>query len=377
MKTRVVAVTLALLFLVVLAWLSGISGAPEHSGLMLVRQPPGTMGRISPATARSLRDEGLLLTYEIPAAATVEALNSRHRVTLVGTNSCYLDVTGYRLVSGGFFPHSAWEGERRQAALNKTAAAQIFGSTNIDQRTVIIGGHVWIVTGVVDDGAGKALNIYAPSSVTGGHARSLMIVTQGGSAGWAQAASALAGFGIREGEYDFIDLFRATNAGTERFSLSWKIALGLAIILLGAKGLSVIKAICVAFAKDLASHYPREILAKRRADIAKATAVAGFLAGGAAALMNISLRILVTVMGWREVSLPQWYPGADFAEMINWMQDYHTIGTWVFVGYLVAILTVAVQIVTRRKGHGGNITEGDMQGVPRQYNGGAGLKSGN
>ena len=84
------------------------------------------------------------------------------------------------------------------------------------------------------DGDGKTLNIYAPSSVAGGHARSLMIVTHGGKAGWSHAVNILAGFGICEGQYDFIYLSRASGAGAERLSLAWKTALCLIIILIGA-----------------------------------------------------------------------------------------------------------------------------------------------
>ena len=377
MRNKAITIAAAVIFLAALGWISSSSGAAGQGGLMLVRQSHGTGGWLCPATAQSLSGEGLLLTYEIPAAATAEAANSRHRVNLVGTNSSYLDVTGHRLVSGGFFPRSAWEGERRQAALNQTAAARIFGSTNIDGLTISIDGYVWIITGVVDDGDAEALNIYAPSSVTGGQARSLMIITQGGRAGRAYAASILAGFGIREGEYDFIDLSGAANIGTERFALSLKIALGLAVVLLGAKGVSVIKAICQSLAQDLALNYPQEILATRKMDIAKAVAVAALLAGGAVVVMNLSLRILVTVIGWREISLPQWYPGADFAGIITRMQSHHTAGAWVFAGYLAAVLAVAVQIITRRKTHGGDIPTGNLQSIPRQHNGGAQLQSGN
>ena len=377
MKIRAITIAIAGVLLAVLAWLSVLPGAEQYSGLMLVRLSPGRIGGISPATAQSLHGEGLLLTYEIPAAATVQALNSRHQVTLIGTNSSYPDVTGHRLVSGGFFSHTAWERELRQATLNKTAAAQIFGSTNINERTIIIDGHTWIITGVVDDGDGETLNIYAPSSVTGGQARALMVITQGGRAGWSYAVSALAGFGIREGEYDFINLCRAANTGGERFSLARKITLGLAIILLGAKGVYLIKAIFHSFAQDLASHYPREILAKRKADIAKAAVVAVFLAGGVAVVMRLSLRILMTVIGWQEISLPQWYPGADFAGKITWLQSYHTFGVRVFWGYLLAVFAAVTQIITRRKKHGSDISKGDVQGIPGQYNSGAWLQSGN
>jgi len=354
----VIAPAFAAFFLAVLAWLSVMPNVAEHSSLMLVMQSPTARAGISPALVQSLQDEGLMLTYEIPATATVEAVNARHQVTLVGTNSSYLEVTGHRLVSGGFFPHSAWEGKRRQATLNKTAAAQIFGSTNIDGQIIIIDGLFWMVTGVVDDGAGQTLIIYAPSSLTGGHARSLMVATRAGGAGWSCAVNTLAGFGIREGEYDFVNLSTAANAGAERFSLALKIALCIVILLLGAKGLSLIKTICAGFVKDLASHYPREILAKRKSAIAKASVAAALLAGVAAVVMNLSLRILVTVIGWREVSLPAWYPGADFAGMIAWLRNYHTFGAWIFRGYLAAIFTAAIQIITMKKRRGGDMLTG-------------------
>ena len=355
MKIKMISLAIAGILLAALAWMSALPEVAGYTGIMLIRRPFETSGGISPATAQSLRGEGLLLTYEIPSAATAEVVNSRHQIRLIGTNSSYLDVTGHRLVSGGFFPHTVWERELRQATLNEAAAARIFGSVNINERTIIIDGHTWIITGVVDDGDDETLNIYAPSSVTGGHARSLMIVTQGGSAGWSYAASILAGFGIHEGEYDFTDLSRAANAGAERFSLSWKIALALAIVLLGAKGFFLIKATCASFARDLDSQYPREIAARRKADITKEVVAAAFLAVVAAALMNLSLRILVTAISWREVFLPRLYPGADFAGITAWLQNYHTFGIWVFGGYIAAVFTIAIQGITRRKKHGSDL----------------------
>ncbi|MCL2856601.1 MAG: ABC transporter permease [Oscillospiraceae bacterium] len=332
--------SIAAILLATLFALSFLAERAGHSGLMLVIPTSGAIGQIALTTAERLRDEGLLLTYEISSHAAVEALNSRHSAILIGTNSTYLDITGHRLISGGFFTQSAWDGQSRVATLNESAAFAIFGGTNIDGLTISIGGQPWTVVGVIDDGQKDNLNIYVPSSVGGGDIRSFMILMPDGS-GHAYVVNTLGGFGIREGEYDFINLSRVAGVAGERFSVAWKIAACLATILLGAKVTSFVRKIYLACKQELVQYYPRELLARRRADIAKAGVALALLAGGIAAALNLSLQVLATTLRWQEISLPVWYPSADFAYKLAWLRDFHTVGTWVFSAYLLTTFAVA------------------------------------
>ena len=329
-----------MLLLAALGWLSTLPRA--YDGLMLVRHSSASRGGIPSDTVQALREEGLLFAYEIPTPATAEVLGTNHRVTLIGTGSAYLEISGHRLISGAFFTQPAWESQSRFATLNSAAAFAIFGSVNIDGLTIIIDGQTWVVTGVIDDAQTEALNIYAPSSVTGGTARSLLVRTQSGPAGWAYAQNTLAGFGIREGEYELSNLSRVAEASGERFALAWKSTLCLALILLGAKGLSLIKAACLCIAGELSHHYLRKALRLRRAEVAKAVWVAAFLATGAALVMNLLLRILAILFGWRDISPPQWYPNVDFPAIISWLEYHHTLGLWLLALYLLAALAAAI-----------------------------------
>ena len=361
-KARALTAVAAAILLAALAWLSLLPDLAVYGNLMLVGQPIGAVGGISPATARSMRDEGLLLTYEIPSRASVQAIQSRHQVRVIGTNDAYLEITGHRLVAGGFFTNTAWNEQSRHAALNKPAAFALFGSTNIDGRTVTIHDQTWMVTGVIDDGS-ESLNVYLPSSLTGGYARSLLIRTRGGQPGWSYTKSILAGFGIREGEYAFVNLSRVADTAGERLSLALKITFALAIALLSAKGFALVKAICSRLVEELDTRYPREILKARKAEIAKAAGMLVVLALGAAAVLNLSLRILATVFGWREVSLPQWYPGADFACKIAWLQEQYILGVWAFRGYLLMGLIVVLVIAASGK-RGDDISKEELQRLP-------------
>jgi len=359
LKTRVgatLAVTAAALLLSSLFVLSLWADRAGYDGLLLVTPISGAAGGITPETAERLRrDEGQFLTYEISSYATVRAINAAHTVTLVGTNSAYLDITGYRPVSGGFFTQSAWDGQNRLAVLNESAAYEMFGGTNIDGQTIIIGGEIWLVTGVVGDGQEDS-RVFVPSSVGGGNARSLMVM-MGNSAGRDYVVSVLAGFGIRDGDYDFLSLCAAAGTASERFSVAWKVAVCLAIILLGQLGVALAAKVYIAMKKDLSRYYFRELISHRKADVTKVGVIAALLLGAVVVILNLLLRILATVLRWRDIVLPVWYPNTDFAYMLEWLRDFHAVSVWVFGAYILAVLIVAAIYIgtIRRKNCGGNI----------------------
>jgi len=342
-RVHVSLVALAALLFASLFVFSFVADRAGYSGLMLVTPNGRAAGRITPATAQRLRDEGLLLTYEISGYTTAQALNSRHSATLIGTNSAYLDVTGYHLISRDFFTQSAWEGHSRVAALNESAALAMFGSTNIYGLTMSIGGQTWTITGVIDDRQEDSLNIYIPSSVSGGYIRSLMIL-MGVQVNHAYVVNTLGGFGVREGEYNFLNLSRTAGISGERFSVAWKLTVCLALILLGIKLFSFMKKICLSCKQELGRYYPRELLVRQRAGISKAGVAVASLVGGIATTLNLLLQVLATTLRWQEISLPVWYPGADFAYMLERLRDVYTLSVWVFGAYLIAAFAAAVTI---------------------------------
>lgn len=359
-KMRILLVSLAVLLLATLFMMSFLADRAVCSGLLLVT-PNGGAGRgITPSTAERLRrDEGLMLTYEISRHTMVDAINSTHTATLVGTNSTYLDITGYHLISGGFFTQSAWDGRNRFAALNESAAFTMFGGTSIDGQTINIDGQPWIITGVIDDGQEDS-RLFVPSSVSGGYIRSLM-VRMGGGIGQDYVVNVLAGFGIRDGDYAFINLSAAAGTIGERFTAAWKVAACLAFILIGIKGLAKLAKAYNILKQETDNYYLGELLIYRRADIAKAGVIVVLLLGGIASTLSLLLRIMATVLRWQDMSLPVWYPGADFAYMLSWLRDIHTASVWVFGTYLLVVfIAAAIHVGTiGRKNCGGNIAQRD------------------
>lgn len=339
-KLAIALAVLSVLLLAALFVVAFLADGAGYSGLMLVTPNGGAAQGITPETAESLRrGEGLMLTYEISSHAMVGAVNSSHSATLVGTNSAYLDITGYRLVSGGFFTGSAWGGRNRFAALNESAAFTMFGGANIDGQVVTIDGQLWIVTGVVDDGREDS-RIFVPSSVGGGSIRSLLLSTESK----AGAANVLGGVGVRDGDYDFISLCAVAGTTGERFAVACKVAACLALILLAVWGFATLGKIYGSLRRETDNYYLRELLAYRRADVVKIVILAALSLGAVATTLSLSLQVLATALRWRDISLPVWYPGMDFAYMLEVLRNFHAASTWVFGAYLIVVFAAAVTI---------------------------------
>jgi len=346
-KVRIFSLSLAVILLAALFALSFLGDRAGYSGLMLVTRGNTAVRGITPDTAARLRDEGLLLTYEIPSHTMVEALNSRHSVKLIGTNSTYPTITGTNLISGGFFTQPAWDSQSRVAVLNENAAFAMFGSTNIDGQVITISGERWIITGVINDGKNDTtLNVYIPSSVNGGYIRSIMILMPSDETP-AHVVNALGGFGIREGEYDFFNLSRTAESVGERFSVALKIAGCLTIILFGKHGLLYIIKICRMIKRESRQSYLRELVTRHKTDIAKTGGIVLLLFAGIALALNLSIQILATTLRWRDITLPVWYPDANFAHIIEQLRSFYTASAWMFGAYLLtAFVAVVLCVIT-------------------------------
>ena len=330
--------TLLFAALFALAFLAQMAG---YSGLLLVT-PASPGSEISFSTVQRLQDEGLLVTYEISDHAVAEAANARHSVIRIGTNSTYLDITGHRLLSGGFFPRTSHETGSRLAVLNETAAITLFGSINIDGMTLHMDGESWSITGVINDFSGDNLNIYTQNPVTGGSIRSLLIQKCNGGA--IHAAHILSTAGIREGEYIFTNLSKVSNAFAQRFTAAWKLLIIFTVVLLWRVGLEFTARIFSSLKDGLKHLYPRELIVYRKAYIAKIIMAAALMFVGILVTLHFSLDILAMWLIRQDISLPPRYADADFAYKIQWLHDYHTLGVWVFKAYIFAALTSALSI---------------------------------
>jgi hypothetical protein len=161
-------------------------------------------------------DDNFPLTYEIMGPEKAVVLGVEYPVTLVGTNTHYPRLLGYPIEEGSFFSKQDWENCRRHAVLNGKGAFTLFGSSHVAGRGLKIRGETWIVTGVINDGDEDTSRIYAPSSVWGGRASSLIAGTGGAGGGGGEVDAAyirdnLKSLGIYDRSFTFFDLGAGTN----------------------------------------------------------------------------------------------------------------------------------------------------------------------
>lgn len=323
-----------------LAYLSEQAGCQN---LLMITTRGAGLGGESLEKVEELCEDEFLLTYEIPQNVTVKAVNSSRPATLMGTNSAYLDVMGYRLLDGGFFTKSSWDSKARHAVLNETAAFAVFGSSNISGSTMQMNGEAWIVAGVIQDNDTENSNIYAPSSVTGGQTRALMaLMGQKNGINKAYIINKLKDIGIRETDSEFIDLSQAANAFTERFWVSLKTAWCVAVILLAKKGVLFIAKQLSSYKNNLRRVYLRELVAEHRAGLVKTSVAALLLLAGFGTALYFMRQILETCLEWRETSLPDRYLSGDFANKLSWIYEHQTIGIGLFAAFLLTAATILI-----------------------------------
>ncbi|MCL1906169.1 MAG: ABC transporter permease, partial [Clostridiales bacterium] len=166
-KAPVFLALVAALLLAALAWLTLRCSDEGYSRLLLAKSAaaPG----LDTSLLEDFCKEEFLLTYETEQRATAQAHHYRLPVTLIGTNSCYGQILGYRMLSGGFFSAAAWQAGNREAVLNAAAAFQLFGGYQVVGQTFKLEGATWLIIGVLDDGQEETPRIYVPASVTGGN----------------------------------------------------------------------------------------------------------------------------------------------------------------------------------------------------------------
>jgi len=149
---------------------------------------------------------GYTLTYEASAVASAQALNSRHQITLTGTNHFYRDVTRFPMLSGGFFTENAVNGGSKEIVLNKTAAFVIFGGIDVLGVELRINGRDYRIVGVMDDG-GDANNVYIPVCHIADRPSSVLVITDsGGEAAYSYAENEFKQIGVTSSNFDFFNL---------------------------------------------------------------------------------------------------------------------------------------------------------------------------
>lgn len=338
-RTNTVLIVIAVLLLAALLVMSLLAGQEKYRNLLLVTPSTfGTPGQ-NPEKLEEFSEEEFLLTYEIRQALMAQAINSKHPVTLMGTNQNYANIMGYLPLDGGFFTKSAWDAKNKHAVLNETAAFQIFGSNRISGSTLKLDGEPWIITGVIQDKDMENAKIYAPSSVTGGQAQSLMVLMDDGGISEAYVKNALKSVGIHENNYDFLSLSKSASAFDERFSVAWKSSLFVAILLFVIKAGGGLIENLRFYRKRMSEIYFRELFVYHGADFVKTIAGLVFFTSGIVVILLLSLQILETCLTWQEiVPITGELTAGDFGGRLVWLRDYHWIGIALFAACIGVIL---------------------------------------
>lgn len=338
-KTNNLLIAIAALLLAALFVMSSLSNQKGYRNLLLVTPSAfGTPG-LSPEKLQEFSEEEFLLTYEIRQTSTAWAINSRHPVTLVGTNQNYANIMGYITLNGGFFTKAAWDAKNNHAVLNETAAFQIFGSNRITGQTLKLNDESWIITGVIQDNDTENANIYAPSSVTGGQAESLMVLMDDKDITEAYVKNALKNVGIHENNYDFVNLSKSASAFDERFSVALKVALSTVILLFVFKAGGRIIQTLFFYRKRMSEIYFCELFVRHGADFIKTIAGLLLFAAGIVVVLLLSLEILGICLTWQEIiSITGELVAGDFGGKLAWLRDYY----WIDIALFAACIGVII-----------------------------------
>jgi hypothetical protein len=350
LRIRAAAITgccCILLLAALLAMALAAGPAGYHSLLLVTPSEFGTNG-IDPKVIEEFCEDEFLLTYELREVNTAKALNSGARITVIGTNSCYRDLTERQMLSGGYFTKAAWEAGERYAVLNEKAAYDMFGSTGIIGKTFDIGGETWLVVGVMRDGEEDNANVYLPSSVTGGRAETLLaLINPADGITETYAVNALKEIGTQEESHRFISLPAAAAAYWERFSVSWRTAACLVLVIL-------IRVIWVKARGGLSDYrerltrvYFRQLLAEHRRGMLSITVLGLLLAVCAVAVSVLMVQILAICLTWQDLTAAGSLPDDVFLTKTDFLRANHLPGVMLFAALLIMLALFFIFVMAR------------------------------
>ena len=165
---RLLWLSAAVLFTVLLA-LPGVARNERWDHLILVAPVAVNSTRFSGDQLEKSNGDPFLISYEIESDVPVSALNTNSSAILLATNASYPFLTGYQMVSGSFFTEKDQKEKRHLAVLNRAAALDLFGSTDICGIEITLKEERFTVIGVIEDSGGikstrKKIRIYIPVS---------------------------------------------------------------------------------------------------------------------------------------------------------------------------------------------------------------------
>lgn len=249
-----------------------------------------------------VNEEKFILTYEILQYRTVKALLSNYSAAIIGTNYAYPSVTGYPMITGGFFTKSAQDAKNYYAVLNETAAFNLFGSMQCDGETILIGDEIWLVVGVIDDGNTDDINVYIPATCTDNPVRGFIAKMDENGKNEIYVQNALKDAGVSENGSSFSNLDFLSKMPAQRLEVALESALCGFLLLAALFCVRLARENARALKRQLKQRYLREIVAGEPKHILRAAGAATAFLAAVAATLACMVRILDTCLRWDDKS---------------------------------------------------------------------------
>jgi hypothetical protein len=289
-------------------------------------------------------DEHFPLGYEITGPEKAVVLGIEYPVTFTGTNSHYPRLLGYPMAEGSFFSKQAWEGGWRHAVLNGKAAFDLFGSSHAAGSRLKIRGETWIVAGVIHDGDEDNRRIYAPSSVRGGKAASLLAQTEAAKGiNASYIRDSLKSLGVYDSGFGFFSLGAEIRFLRERAAVALMLLSCLLLAFIIPPVLGKFRAAFSRLRRELKSRYLPELLRTGGGIALRCFAAALALPACAGGILFLLLRVVSICLPWQDLpslgDIDRW----SFYPNLALLQDCAAasgILFWLFLASLAAVAAV-------------------------------------
>jgi len=285
-----------------------------------------------------------LVTYEILSSEIISLPHDNYPVTVIGTNSCYLQILGLPVSEGSFFSKHAWVSKQRHAVLNEKAAFTIFGSNKISGNQFRLRNDTWIVTGVINDADDETSRIYVPSSILNAQVGSFMAL-MAPNKGYDETylKDSLKTMGILQTNYDFYNLSLQVKLLFDRFFAVVLLLSSILFICILIKNASALKKIIIDLRIELKDHYAKDILIKKNKMVFKAVWFILLVISCPVMSIYLFLRCAAVILPWKDI--PSLTVNREiFYNNIIRLYNYEIISRYLFYSALVLLFVFAVNL---------------------------------
>jgi len=303
-----------------------IIAVPDGSGF-----PAFTLSEIN-----EIGNEEIAVTYEIRKRVTAETANSKHPVTLIGTNSSYAEVIDLQAVSGSFWSTEVWNMRNRYVVLNEPTAFRLFGGGDIIGNTVKLDGELWMVTGIVKDGNKKNMMAYVPASAITGSPEVLMAKTEGGTGA---VRNSLRRLGIYESNSRVIDVSAVALLFWQQFWVSVYLTIILLLLIFSCKRIVVLGEHFGLIRLRYQMMYLDELIVKSRRELRQMVGQGLLILLSGMISLFLTRQILQTALRWKDIGTEiKYLSDYFFQEKMQWLMRYWISGFVLFSVFVITML---------------------------------------